>query len=46
MSAGQLVEDVRLATGEAKPVHLLAKHGGFIPTPEEIVEKIKELRSV
>ncbi len=44
MSAGQLVEDVRLAINGAKPVHLFAKHGGFVPSPEEVLENIKNQR--
>ncbi len=43
MSAGQMVEDVRLAVGGKVPVHLHGRTGGGVPTAEEIGEKIKEL---
>lgn len=44
MSAGQLVEDVKLAVQGKKPVELLAKMGGKVPTPEEILERVKAMR--
>ena len=40
MSAGQLVEDVRLAVCGEKPVSLIARMGSIIPTPEDILEFI------
>ena len=43
MSTGQMVEDVRLAVNGKKPVHFYGRTGGVVPSPEEIVEKIKEL---
>ncbi|MCL2105747.1 MAG: 3-methyl-2-oxobutanoate dehydrogenase subunit VorB [Oscillospiraceae bacterium] len=42
MSLGQMIEDVELAIRCKKPVLLSARTGGMVPTPEEIMEKIKE----
>ncbi|MFW6030537.1 MAG: 3-methyl-2-oxobutanoate dehydrogenase subunit beta, partial [Halanaerobiales bacterium] len=42
MSAGQMVEDVRLAVEGQKPVYFYGRTGGVVPTPEEIVEQIEE----
>jgi len=43
LSMGQLIEDVRLASGGKVPVHLCNRVGGMIPEPEEILEKIHEI---
>lgn len=43
MSAGQMVEDVMLAVSGKKPVHFYGRMGGMIPSPDEVVEKLKEL---
>ncbi|HOL91842.1 MAG TPA: 3-methyl-2-oxobutanoate dehydrogenase subunit VorB [Clostridiales bacterium] len=43
MSAGQMVEDVRLAVNGKRPVHFLGRMGGMIPTQKEIYEKIREI---
>ncbi|MCQ2455186.1 MAG: 3-methyl-2-oxobutanoate dehydrogenase subunit VorB [Clostridia bacterium] len=40
LSMGQLIEDVRLATGGKVPVTLCNRVGGMIPEPEEILEEI------
>lgn len=40
MSAGQMVEDVRLAVNGAKPVEFYGRTGGMIPSPQEIFEVI------
>lgn len=39
MSAGQMVEDVRLAVGEQKPIKFYGRLGGMIPTVSEIEAK-------
>jgi len=44
MSAGQMVEDVRLAVQDDKRVSFYGRMGGGIPTEEEIVRRIKELK--
>ena len=38
MSLGQMVDDVRLAVGDAKPVSFFGRAGGVIPTVAQIVE--------
>ncbi|NOX97250.1 MAG: 3-methyl-2-oxobutanoate dehydrogenase subunit VorB [Nitrospirae bacterium] len=43
MSAGQMVEDVKLA-GEGKcPVHFYGRMGGGVPTAEEILAEIRKI---
>ena len=44
MSAGQMLEDVRLAVNGKKPVYFYGEPGSIIPTPEEIAERILEIR--
>ena len=43
MSAGQMVEDVMLAVNGKVPVHHYGRMGGVIPSPDEVVENLKEL---
>ncbi|KUO51148.1 MAG: 2-ketoisovalerate ferredoxin oxidoreductase [Desulfitibacter sp. BRH_c19] len=43
MSTGQMIEDVQIAVGKAKPVLHLGRYGGVIPLPSELLDKIKEL---
>ncbi|HDY67730.1 MAG TPA: 3-methyl-2-oxobutanoate dehydrogenase subunit VorB [Candidatus Scalindua sp.] len=43
MSAGQMVEDVRLSVSGRCPVHFYGRTGGGIPSPKEILEKILEI---
>lgn len=43
MSAGQMVEDVRLAVNGKIPVEHYGRMGGVVPDPEEIVEALKKL---
>ncbi|MFQ5962871.1 MAG: 3-methyl-2-oxobutanoate dehydrogenase subunit VorB [Candidatus Scalinduaceae bacterium] len=43
MSAGQMVEDVRLSVYGRCPVHFYGRTGGGIPSPKEIFEKILEI---
>ncbi|MFA5389200.1 MAG: 3-methyl-2-oxobutanoate dehydrogenase subunit VorB [Candidatus Omnitrophota bacterium] len=40
MSAGQMVEDVKLAIDCARPVHFYGRAGGEIPGEEEIIKEI------
>ncbi|MBQ3109338.1 MAG: 3-methyl-2-oxobutanoate dehydrogenase subunit VorB [Clostridia bacterium] len=44
ISAGQMIEDVKLAVGGAKPIEFLGRPGSYVPTAEEIVDKIMEMR--
>ena len=41
LSMGQMIEDVRLATECKKPVTLCNRAGGMIPSPEQVLEAIK-----
>jgi 2-oxoglutarate/2-oxoacid ferredoxin oxidoreductase subunit alpha len=41
MSAGQLVEDVRLAVEGRTPVFLHGRTGGMVPTPAEVVDVLR-----
>jgi pyruvate/2-oxoacid:ferredoxin oxidoreductase alpha subunit len=41
MSAGQLVEDVRLAVAGRSPVEFLGRSGGGVPSVEEILRHVK-----
>jgi 2-oxoglutarate/2-oxoacid ferredoxin oxidoreductase subunit alpha len=43
MSAGQMVEDVRLSVNGKKPVYFYGRMGGMVPTQQEILDKIKEI---
>jgi 2-oxoglutarate ferredoxin oxidoreductase subunit alpha len=43
MSAGQMVEDVMLSVNGKVPVYHYGRMGGMIPTPDEVVENLKEL---
>ncbi|WML38585.1 3-methyl-2-oxobutanoate dehydrogenase subunit VorB [Neobacillus sp. OS1-2] len=43
MSAGQMIEDVRLAVNGRAPVDFYGRTGGVVPTQEEIYEKIKSV---
>jgi 2-oxoglutarate ferredoxin oxidoreductase subunit alpha len=43
MSAGQMVEDVRLGVGGRAPVHFYGRTGGNVPLPDEIAQQIVTL---
>lgn len=40
LSAGQMVEDVKLGVNGAKPVHFYGRMGGMMPSVKEITEEI------
>lgn len=42
MNAGQMVEDVRLAVNGQKPVEFFGRLGGIVPTPDEVLNALKE----
>ncbi|MBP1629789.1 MAG: vorB [Bacteroidetes bacterium] len=42
MSAGQMVEDVRLAAQFRCPIEHFGRFGGVIPTPHEVLEALEE----
>ena len=41
LSAGQMLEDVRLAVAERVPVEFFGKMGGVLPTPDELVDVLR-----
>lgn len=43
LNMGQMIEDVKLAINCSKPVHFVGRTGGMIPSPEEVLAKIKEI---
>jgi 2-oxoglutarate ferredoxin oxidoreductase subunit alpha len=45
LSAGQMVDDVRLAVQGRVPVAFTGRTGGMVPTPKEVVEALGELWS-
>jgi len=44
MSAGQIVEDIRLAIHDRQPVHFFGRMGGQVPLPEEVLAEIRKLK--
>jgi pyruvate/2-oxoacid:ferredoxin oxidoreductase alpha subunit len=40
LSTGQMVDDVRLAVKEARPVHFTGRVGGVVPTVEELLHTL------
>lgn len=43
MSTGQMIDDVKIANNGRKPVHFYGRTGGMIPTPNGIVDAIKNI---
>lgn len=43
MSAGQMIEDVRLAACGRVPISFFGKVGGLVPLPEDVLVEIKKL---
>ncbi|MGN1097471.1 MAG: 3-methyl-2-oxobutanoate dehydrogenase subunit VorB, partial [Clostridia bacterium] len=43
MSMGQMVEDIKLACECSVPVYFTGRTGGIIPTPDEVIAKVKEI---
>lgn len=46
LSMGQMIEDIRLATGCSRPVTLCNRAGGMIPDPEQVLEEIAKSAEV
>ena len=46
MSAGQMLEDVKLGCEGKCPVHFYGRMGGGVPDPEQVLEKIMEVLKV
>ena len=42
LNAGQMIEDVRLAVHDSLPVEHFGRHGGIIPSPDEVVKALEE----
>lgn len=42
INAGQMVQDIRLAVEGRTPVRHFGKMGGIVPTPDELIEYLKE----
>ena len=43
MSMGQMIDDVKIVSNGRLPVDFYGRSGGIIPTPEGIINKIKEI---
>jgi len=43
MSLGQMIEDVRLAILDSKPVCFYGRTGGMTPTPREVLDEIEKI---
>ncbi len=43
MSTGQMIDDVKIANRGRLPVHFYGRTGGMVPTPDEIIAKVKEV---
>ena len=43
MNMGQMVNDVRLAVEGAAPVSFYGRTGGMVPTPQEVLTKMREI---
>jgi len=43
MSMGQMIDDIKIASSGRWPVHFYGRCGGMIPTPNAVVEKVKEI---
>ena len=43
LSMGQMIEDVRLAVECRRPVYLCNRSGGMIPTPDQVLESIRNI---
>jgi 2-oxoglutarate ferredoxin oxidoreductase subunit alpha len=43
LNAGQMLEDVRLATRDSVPIAFYGKTGGVVPLPDDVLKEIKQL---
>jgi 2-oxoglutarate ferredoxin oxidoreductase subunit alpha len=43
LSAGQMIEDVRLATREQVSISFFGKMGGIVPLPDDVLNEIKKI---
>ncbi len=42
LNAGQMIEDVRMATGCQVPTHHFGRLGGMVPTPDDVAQAFKD----
>ena len=42
LNMGQMIEDIRLATQCRRPVSLCNRAGGMIPSPDQVLQSIRE----
>ena len=42
MNMGQMIEDVRLATSDARPVHFYGRVGGMLPVARDVLNEIRK----
>jgi 2-oxoglutarate/2-oxoacid ferredoxin oxidoreductase subunit alpha len=45
MSTGQMVEDVRLVVNGRAPVYFHGRQGGMVPSPQELLARVREIYS-
>jgi 2-oxoglutarate ferredoxin oxidoreductase subunit alpha len=43
MSAGQMIDDVRLAVGKDFPVEFFGRMGGIVPLPDDVLEVVQRI---
>lgn len=43
LNAGQMLEDVRLATRDSVPITFFGRTGGVVPLPEDVLDEIQKL---
>jgi 2-oxoglutarate ferredoxin oxidoreductase subunit alpha len=43
LSAGQMIEDVRLALSGSRPIHFLNRMGGILVSPDEVIDKVNAI---
>ena len=43
MNAGQMLEDVQIVVNGKKPIRFFGRMGGNVPSPIELISKIKEI---
>ena len=43
MSMGQMVEDVERVVARQRPVKFFGRTGGIVPSPEEVIQQIKQI---
>lgn len=43
MNTGQMIDDVKIAVKGKFPVYFHGRTGGMVPTPNEIIQKVKEI---